>query len=602
MFQIYDFPDFDQLRTTLPNNGKMYCVPTSFINLIHFMGTHGIPSLLYHEDDPANAKLFSPDPALNYEAITARIKEMATRCGTDPEDGSSGDMVYEGLRSYIYSRAGSAFNIVRYTADEQFPGPLTAIGWLQNGGVVAFCHGKYDEDYVRDGGHCVTLIGISQQWIEPPPPDEDDDLGYNPHIEGWGEEYLETEPPASGHWIFDFRYRDPISKDSKTTQSGFLTKIRRLAREWHCWGTFGDFVNNCYPLWRIGSGRRFVDVYYHVHPQMALTNVITDRNTYLHMVFSNFYRSIIRSEFPNLDIPSSDPNNDAKSDEPFYAYTGPSATPALDIQRFREEFGAADPRSPIWTNPISDLVWMPVIQHAVFTMANCKDVYGYNISNEKTKHIIELPAPPRKVIFGGYKRDLFALLPGQICRVDMKDILAQQAEVKAEVEVPAEAETLAFDEVNQRLIVATPSELHFYDRNLKLSGSTFVPSLRGETRLTVRVSRQSGEVYFMRSGQRAVQKLRLVPDSFRIDSLETIGLAEAESPSTFDLGTVDQIIVSDRERMAEYDATGRQVRDSVWNNFAAGCYLELTQNFHNPVPFKETWLVPGDADDTEIPE
>jgi len=67
MFQIYGIPDFDQKRTTLPNDGKMYCVPTSFINLVHFMGTHGIPGLLYNVADSNNSMLFSADADQRYE-------------------------------------------------------------------------------------------------------------------------------------------------------------------------------------------------------------------------------------------------------------------------------------------------------------------------------------------------------------------------------------------------------------------------------------------------------------------------------------------------------------------------------------------------------
>jgi len=296
-----------------------------------------------------------------------------------------------------------------------------------------------------------------------------------------------------------------------------------------------------------------------------------------------------------------DPNSDRKANEPFYAYTGPSAKPVLDIQRLREQFGGSDPNSPIYTNDISDVVWMPVSQHAVFTIAGCEDVFGYNSTTGVTKQIIKLPVPPRKVIFAGHKRDMFVLMPGKIGRVDMRDIYDSRATVKASSEAPVDAETLAFDEINQRLIVAAKSALHFYDRDLKFLGTTPVKSLSGETRLTVRVSRQTGELYFMREGQRAVQKLRIAPDTFTIRSLETVNLLDSRAPLTFDLGTQDQIVVSDGGRMVEYDPKGSLVRNSCWSQFAAGSCLELTQNFHNPPPYKETTLDPSETEEIEVP-
>ena len=38
-------PDFDQVRTGLPNDGYMYCVPTAAFNVMTYIARHGYPGV-----------------------------------------------------------------------------------------------------------------------------------------------------------------------------------------------------------------------------------------------------------------------------------------------------------------------------------------------------------------------------------------------------------------------------------------------------------------------------------------------------------------------------------------------------------------------------
>ncbi|UCD74929.1 MAG: hypothetical protein JSV91_14220, partial [Phycisphaerales bacterium] len=44
-FEITHVPDFDQVRSALPNEGRAYCVPTSAVNWAAYFANHGLPDL-----------------------------------------------------------------------------------------------------------------------------------------------------------------------------------------------------------------------------------------------------------------------------------------------------------------------------------------------------------------------------------------------------------------------------------------------------------------------------------------------------------------------------------------------------------------------------
>jgi hypothetical protein len=570
MFKITGIPDYDQKRSTLPNGGKGYCVPTSFINMVYYIGTRGFPSLLSCKSDPGNTLLFSASAADRYDAITLRIKELGSACKTDADDGTTSANAIGGLRKYIDDRGGASFNVVSYSRDESLPGPDTACSWLQTGAVVAFVFGRYSDSLERESGHCLTLVGVDMTWVPPPPvsSSDEDELGWNPHIE-WQQTYVEPVPPPHGYWNFSYTYVDSNSGDDTTAQSPFKELVRDLWRTWKSWTPF-----EYYPLWQIGSGQNFIDGYFLIRPQMALSNT-TQSGSLLQIGFSNDFQPV--------------------SAEPGCAYVGPVQRSVIDTQKFREGFGRGE-SDPSGSSIVTDIAWMPVLMHAVFTISGHGGVFIYHLATGRVKRMIVLPESPRKMIFGGHRRDLYVLLSNKVCRVEMKDIHAVVARV-AHAEVDCDAETLAFDEVNQRLLVITPSAVHVFDRELRPLGSLTVSQLRGTARLTVRVSRSSGDVHCMRSGQRTILKFRLGPNCRGTLEPETLQLSGSESPLTFDLGTGDQVIVSENGMMVEYDKRGVPVRDSVWGGFSAGSHLELTQDFHNPPRYKETWFLPD-----EIPE
>ncbi len=176
LFQIVNVPDFDQRRspsrdgsvTGLPNNGSMYCGPTSAVNWMAYIANHGYPAV---SPGPGNWEVSPPAHLNEYNTITANISFMGALIGTDPiKGGGIGD---QAVKTWLDAAAPGEFIVALvYAADDWSPRVRDASMAAFSGGLVNIAMGWYtkadqDEAHVRSGGHIVSLVGAGDDGVEP---------------------------------------------------------------------------------------------------------------------------------------------------------------------------------------------------------------------------------------------------------------------------------------------------------------------------------------------------------------------------------------------------------------------------------------------------
>ncbi len=165
-FTVTHMPDFDQVREAgigalgLPNDGKMYCVPTSALNLAAYIAKHGYPFLI----PPGIANWQSPPLAL-YNLNTQHLALMGALMNTSPTGGTGGTSGWAGFQAFLGNPF--IFDVDRYYASGNYSPTTSTIGQvLLNGGVATFCYGRYDHTgqvlTARNSGHCVTVSKCSR--------------------------------------------------------------------------------------------------------------------------------------------------------------------------------------------------------------------------------------------------------------------------------------------------------------------------------------------------------------------------------------------------------------------------------------------------------
>jgi hypothetical protein len=230
-FSRLGIPDFDQRRDDLPNNGGMYCVPTSAVNLMGYVANRGAPTAL---DGPRNWQ-----SQANYNFVTSRLTTMGTLMGTDPSDGTYGDPALNGLRFYLGVFAPGKFTTSYYYGDYS----VTPLAYHWNlGHLINVCYGFYpvsNNRYYRDGGHCITLNGMFDICTS----------------------------------SYQLRWRDPANdSDNLSTQSAFASKTSDASSQIFV-DTSGG-IHSRIRLWDLGvdsTTRRYLDSYFVINPTFALT-------------------------------------------------------------------------------------------------------------------------------------------------------------------------------------------------------------------------------------------------------------------------------------------------------------------------------------------
>jgi hypothetical protein len=166
-FFMNGVPDLDQKRAAsldntikaLPNDGNMYCVPTSAVNWMAYIANHGYPNL---DPGPGNWNVSPPQFLNEYNTITGNIALMGFLMGTDPVNGTgSGE---NAMQFWLDAAAPGQFMTVNVYANGTFSprardASLMAIfGGLVNVGMGWYTNADQNKAHVRKGGHAVTLV------------------------------------------------------------------------------------------------------------------------------------------------------------------------------------------------------------------------------------------------------------------------------------------------------------------------------------------------------------------------------------------------------------------------------------------------------------
>lgn len=152
VLQISHLPDFDQIRGSLPNQGRCYCVPTSAMNLMAYFAAHGLPGL-----PPGVANWESQT---TYADATLAIYDMGELMGTTATGGTGGAGTTAGLEAWL---PDGLFVVSNYFSTAQgsprFHDMANAV--MFNGAFVMPVTGWYHDlgafTVDRDGGHACTL-------------------------------------------------------------------------------------------------------------------------------------------------------------------------------------------------------------------------------------------------------------------------------------------------------------------------------------------------------------------------------------------------------------------------------------------------------------
>lgn len=140
--------DFDQRWNSLPGDGNMYCLPTSFLNLMTYMHTHGAPEV----------------PDLANLPIDERLAILGVLFGTDAEDGTTSEPAHTYMVNWVGQSSNPIIFSFKYGPSWNW-GTYRIRQAISSGSMVNIAYGRYDKAYpganfyVRTGGHVVTLKG-----------------------------------------------------------------------------------------------------------------------------------------------------------------------------------------------------------------------------------------------------------------------------------------------------------------------------------------------------------------------------------------------------------------------------------------------------------
>ncbi|MFN0134347.1 MAG: hypothetical protein ACKVW3_17680 [Phycisphaerales bacterium] len=160
---VDDVPDFDQRRTTtaqhagLPNDGNMYCGPTSVTNWMAYLANRGIsqPNTLAGPRDWESQN--------EYDRVTSVLLTMGTLMGTSPSGGTKGGLV-PGARIYssLFANGDIIVGKSSLFADGYFPAVDDMKTIHDLGGHLFASYGFYSATTggTRGGGHVITITGV----------------------------------------------------------------------------------------------------------------------------------------------------------------------------------------------------------------------------------------------------------------------------------------------------------------------------------------------------------------------------------------------------------------------------------------------------------
>jgi hypothetical protein len=235
-YAICDVPDIDQRRaasadgiiTGLPNEGAMYCVPTSAMNFFAYLAHHPLAPL--PEPGPQAQNWETSDPPV-YNDMTANLMLLGSMMKTDPVGGTGGFGGLTGMQEWLAANGADEEYLVNlfYAVGDYSPRLVdmakSALGGaLVMGGVGWYVNADNAEPKTRSGGHLVSLVGAS------------------------------GDANATTHTMV---IHDPAGNDSKTMQAPF---VRRLITTEDVTGTFDGEVRTHSRT--VGYGSGYIDGYF----------------------------------------------------------------------------------------------------------------------------------------------------------------------------------------------------------------------------------------------------------------------------------------------------------------------------------------------------
>jgi len=150
-------PDFDQVRSGLPGDGSMYCVPTSGVNLLAYIAHHGYPDIF-----PGDHSQFFWHSQSAYTESTNALAIMGALMNTSATDGTYGGPAEFGLNLVLDSR----FIVVhRWLHGGETPRFDNIASHLRAKHPVMACVGWYSDDgtvLTRNGGHCFAVVKVQR--------------------------------------------------------------------------------------------------------------------------------------------------------------------------------------------------------------------------------------------------------------------------------------------------------------------------------------------------------------------------------------------------------------------------------------------------------
>ncbi len=166
-------PDFDQRRALLPNLGRMYCVPTSYMNWMAYIAHHGYPGV----NPPGDHTIYYWHSSTPFNAMTGWLYDLGLLMGTHEFDGTKSDDAVNGFNFWMNNK-GFSYLIYRYGASENFiPRHGHISDWTLNKCPVVMGVGWYSRSVlppgfpqhidlvVREGGHAVSLVEVARSGL-----------------------------------------------------------------------------------------------------------------------------------------------------------------------------------------------------------------------------------------------------------------------------------------------------------------------------------------------------------------------------------------------------------------------------------------------------
>ena len=323
--------------------------------------------------------------------------------------------------------------------------------------------------------------------------------------------------------------RDPANDNQLTTQSPFATDSYNIT---NVYGTFGyedkNGVTHTYKRTQsrvMGYGSGYLDEYFTISPKFGLT--ASDD-------------SLILIKLINL----------LGQDQP-------------ERLTFTSSTGGK----------ISDLAVHPELTKHPYLVEGSNTIWQVDTLTGQSSSFAVVDNP-RRIVFGGPKQSLFALLPRHLISLDRDGVQQRRALL------PTPLDAIAFDESKKRLVGVSRDarRLFFFDTDLNPTGAVALPAVPDNGRLSLSVNPTDGTIWLRSDASPGL--LRLRSDGERLEAMEVRLEAVRDSVGLY----VDErghLFVSEDGILAEFDSDGRRVMRSPFSGKPAGAILQMLRLFSN---------------------